>query len=81
MLTQQPFDLRPDWQTCPHRSQVYSLAYVPGGISCLDCGTLLDQSIPFGPEHVGYVTADWQWHLDGKGWTTQDAPRRAGRYS
>lgn len=64
------FALVPDRDRCPHDLTFYTSAYVPGGECCIKCDTLLSQSIPRPPEVVGYLTADWAWHLEGKPWTT-----------
>ncbi len=62
-----------DRERCPHRSSFVTMAYVPAGVFCDGCGTLLCQVIPQGPEVLGYVSADWAWrHVDGKAWTTQE---------
>lgn len=72
---QMQLSLRPAWERCEHRQCFYTHAYVPGGIFCADCETLLNQSVPAPPEAVGYLTADWKWKLDGKPWTTQEVWR------
>ena len=60
-------------ERCSHRSCFVSAAYVPAGVWCEGCGTLICQFIPRSPEVLGYVSADWAWkHVDGKAWTTQE---------
>ena len=57
---------------CPHDHRCVTRAYVPAGIACLDCGTLIAQYIPQPPEIWGYLSADWAWkYKDGNEWTTQ----------
>ncbi|MEI7733207.1 MAG: hypothetical protein WCO56_26790 [Verrucomicrobiota bacterium] len=66
------FALESAWQTCPHTDCIHTLAVVPGGTFCMQCQTLLDQSIPRSPEDIGYLTADWHYHyILGNPWTTQ----------
>ena len=64
-------DLRPDRERCPHRYGFLSLAYVPAGVVCSECGLLILQYVPQPQEVLGYLSADWAWHhRDGKAWTT-----------
>jgi hypothetical protein len=50
-----------------------TLAFVPAGLFCQRCQTMLMQYLPpDGPDVLGYVSADWAWmHKHGKEWTTQ----------
>jgi hypothetical protein len=58
---------------CEHKSCFVTMAYVPAGLVCSDCGKLLLQYIPKSPEELGYMSADWAWHYKhGKPWTTQE---------
>lgn len=56
---------------CEHRNGFVTHAYVPAGLACM-CGALLAQYIPLPPKVLGYISADWQWKLDGKAWTTKE---------
>ena len=61
---------------CKHKSRFVTMAYVPAGIVCSECGKLLLQYIPQSPDVLGYKSADWAWHhVYGKEWTTQE-PRQ-----
>lgn len=74
MNTQREFALRPSFERCAHRGSFITMAYVPAGVFCDDCQTLLSQFIPQPPEVLGYLSADWAWHhRDGKPWTTKEA--------
>jgi len=65
------YDLIPK-KECGHKSCFTSMAYVPAGIVCFDCGKLLCQSLPQSPEELGYLSADWAWkHKYGRAWITQ----------
>ena len=67
------FSFKPDWQSCPHRMGFVTMAYVPAGDVCSECGALLSQFIPESPLELGYISADWKWHwIDGKPWTTKE---------
>jgi len=59
-------------EPCEHKACFETSAYVPAGLACFDCGKLLAQFIPYGPDLVGYITADWAWHhVHCRPWTTQ----------
>lgn len=73
MNAQSEFDFRPRWFECQHRACFSTLAFVPAGNTCSDCGALVLQYIPLPPEKLGYLSAEWQWKLDGKPWTTREA--------
>jgi hypothetical protein len=60
-----PFEL------CPHESGFETSACVPVGVVCNECGVLLSQYLPQGPEVLGYVSADWAWHHEqGEAWVS-----------
>jgi hypothetical protein len=64
---------------CQHDRTFVTMAYVPAGVFCFDCGLLLSQYLPTPPEILGYVSATWKWHhIDGRPWTTQT--KRPGGY-
>ena len=57
---------------CQHHSQFVTMAVVPAGLVCFDCGMLLLQYLPESPEQLGYVSADWAWkYVHGREWTTK----------
>jgi len=58
---------------CQHTSCFVTMAVVPAGLVCSDCGKLLFQYLPPPPEVLGYLSADWAWrYRDGKEWTSRD---------
>jgi hypothetical protein len=57
---------------CPHDDCFVTMAYVPAGSWCAKCNTLVSQEVPLPPELLGYLSADWAWHLRGNAWTTQE---------
>mgnify|MGYP006439296081 FL=1 len=63
------------FEECHEHVGYTTMAYVPAGFYCEKCGNLISQSIPKPPEQVGYLTADWAWHLEGKEWTTTEIKR------
>ena len=73
------FNFKPHRSQCPHKRTFVTQAYVPCGVSCLDCGELISQFLPTPPEKLGYVSAAWKWHyIDGKPWTTKDRNPHGG---
>ncbi len=71
-MKQFEFDLRPDWMSCRHEFCFDSRAYVPAGVVCSECGALILQWIPQPPSELGYLSADWNWKLQGNAWTTKE---------
>jgi len=70
-----------NWQTCEHRYGFDCRAYVPAGVVCNQCDTLLCQNVvpPNEPDLIGYVSADWAWHYKhGKPWTSSEPPTVPG---
>ena len=56
---------------CQHNSCFVTMACVPAGLVCADCGKLLFQYLPQSPDELGYMSADWAWHYKhGRSWTT-----------
>jgi len=57
---------------CGHDYGFYSLAEVPGGIVCSQCGEWVSRSVCYQnePETLGYPSATWEWrYKHGKPWT------------
>lgn len=68
------FHLQP-WRECSHEFGYDTMAYVPAGVFCTDCQTLILQYVPESPQVLGYLSADWAWHYSkGKAWTTAQKP-------
>jgi len=62
----------PDWRECSHNDGYETSAFVPSGVFCSDCDTLILQFIPMPPASLGYMSAEWAWHhRDGKPWTSE----------
>ncbi len=57
---------------CAHERLCNTHAYVPAGLFCVDCDTLLLQYIPQSPAVLGYLSAAWAWkYKDNNEWTTE----------
>ena len=59
---------------CEHRYHWLTLATVPAGRICSDCGSYYAQQLPQSPEKLGYLSGEWAWgQRNGFRWTTRHA--------